>query len=125
MFNLSEFISFVYESQVQSKLFHYQTTSYSQQVALGEFYDEFYEITDSIIENLAERYGRPVMNEEDQIMSIDNISEVDMDSWIESMENYFQDVKNDLDPITDSDVISKLDEVFNTISSLKFFFSLS
>ena len=125
MFNLSEFISFVYESQLQARLFHYQTSSYAQHVAFGNFYDSLYDCTDGIIEILVGRYGRPIMDPEDQTVSVDNMIDVDLDMWVETMSDYFQGVKDDLDLVNDSDVINKLDEVLAAIGSLKFFLSLN
>ena len=43
----------------QAHMFHWQTTSIAQHEALGEFYEDFIEKTDDLIENIMGKMGRP------------------------------------------------------------------
>ena len=46
------------EASAQAKVFHWQTSSFAEHEALGEFYDEFNGLMDKFIESYQGCYGR-------------------------------------------------------------------
>jgi len=49
------------EASAQAKVFHWQTSSFSEHKALNKFYDEFNELMDDFIESYQGCYGRIMM----------------------------------------------------------------
>lgn len=54
-------VAFLFQLQVSTKMFHWQTRSYAAHVASGDLYDEIVRLTDEIIEEYMGTYGRPRM----------------------------------------------------------------
>lgn len=55
--NVAEFLSGLLHSVTITHIYHLQTRSYSQHVALGAFYDEVSDLTDALIEAYQGKYG--------------------------------------------------------------------
>ena len=55
--NVKSLIQKMFESRQVAHNFHLQTKSYSQHVALNEFYDEILELTDKFVESYQGQYG--------------------------------------------------------------------
>ena len=49
------------EASAQAKVFHWQTSSFAEHEAMGEFYDEFNGLMDKFIESYQGCYGRIMM----------------------------------------------------------------
>ena len=47
---MEQFISTLLAARQQAHIFHWQTSSYATHKALNEFYDEFLELIDSLVE---------------------------------------------------------------------------
>ena len=56
---IEELVSFFLQVSNQVKLYHWQTESYAEHVALGDFYGAWNELTDSFVETYGGLYGRP------------------------------------------------------------------
>lgn len=56
---IEELVKIFLEVSNQVKLFHWQTETYAEHVALGDFYSGWNELTDEFIESYAGLYGRP------------------------------------------------------------------
>jgi len=54
---MEQFISTLLAARQQAHIFHWQTSSYATHKALNEFYDEFLELIDSLVEAYQGRYG--------------------------------------------------------------------
>lgn len=52
-----QFTSTLFASRTQAHIYHLQTDSYAQHVALGEYYDGIVDIVDSLTELIQGRYG--------------------------------------------------------------------
>lgn len=57
MDKVSQYISTLFASRTQAHIFHLQTTSYAQHIALGAYYDGIIEATDVLVELIQGRYG--------------------------------------------------------------------
>lgn len=53
-----DFVGMLLHSAVQVHMFHLMTSSYAQHMALGSFYDEMPDLTDSIAETLQGQEGK-------------------------------------------------------------------
>jgi hypothetical protein len=57
MDKVSQYISTLFASRTQAHIFHLQTTSYAQHIALGAYYDGIVDATDALVELIQGRYG--------------------------------------------------------------------
>ena len=57
MDKVSQYISTLFASRTQAHIFHLQTTSYAQHIALGAYYDGIIDATDALVELIQGRYG--------------------------------------------------------------------
>ena len=57
MDKISQFISTLFASRTQAHIFHLQTTSHAQHLALGDYYDGIVDATDALVELIQGRYG--------------------------------------------------------------------
>jgi len=57
MENCSKLISYLLHSKNQTHIFHLQTTSYAEHMALGTFYDEVTDLIDGLVESYQGKYG--------------------------------------------------------------------
>ena len=58
----------------QIKLLHWQTHSFAEHKALDELFGGFLELTDSLVESVMGKYGRPVLDKEMSTLSVVNYS---------------------------------------------------
>lgn len=54
---MTALLSLLFQSATQTHVFHLQTPSFSQHMALGEYYDEIVELADSLAESAQGYYG--------------------------------------------------------------------
>ena len=57
MEHCSKLISYLLHSKNQTHIFHLQTTSYAEHMALGTFYDEITDLIDGLAESYQGKYG--------------------------------------------------------------------
>jgi len=57
MDKVAQFTSTLFASRTQAHIFHLQTTSYAQHIALGAYYDGIVDATDALVELIQGRYG--------------------------------------------------------------------
>jgi len=68
----SQVASRVLQNMAQAKLLHWQTNSYAEHKALDNFFNEFIEISDTLIESIMGKYGRPEFSDEERTLKLDN-----------------------------------------------------
>jgi hypothetical protein len=56
MDKVSQYISTLFASRTQAHIFHLQTASYAQHIALGAYYDGIVDATDALVELIQGRY---------------------------------------------------------------------
>jgi hypothetical protein len=111
MDKVAQFTSTLFASRTQAHIFHLQTTSYAQHIALGAYYDGIIPLVDGLVELIQGRYGivrgyiSPAAFKEDD-------STV---SYFEALLKYV-DLKRDELP-QDSNIQNALDEIVDLISS--------
>lgn len=55
---VNELVSILFESQLQSHIFHLNTSSYAKHIALGEYYEEIEDLIDNLAETAIGVHGK-------------------------------------------------------------------
>lgn len=103
MSKIPALISMLFEARTQAHIFHLQSKSYAQHVALGSYYDNLISLADSIAENYQGRYDiissypKVSVNTADPIKMIEQVR-----SWID---------KNRKDCGKETEIQNLIDEV--------------
>lgn len=63
-----ELICELLEAAMQAKVFHWQTSSYAEHQALGEFYEGLSDLTDTLVEAYQGKFGRIMAGHELEVM---------------------------------------------------------
>lgn len=59
--NRENLVQFLFQLQVATKMFHWQTRAYANHAAAGDLYGKITDLTDELIEQYMGLYGRPRM----------------------------------------------------------------
>ena len=115
MNKIAELISLIFEARTNAHIFHLQSKSYAQHMALGSYYEGLLGLADSIAENYQGRYGiitkypKVSINKTDPIKMIEEVRD-----WID---------KNRKDVCKESEIQNIIDELVSlhniTIYKLK------
>lgn len=107
---IADFISGLLHSVTITHIYHLQTKSYAQHIALGDYYDGVEDLTDSLIEVIQGKYG---------IIEGYNLNAGDMPStpleYMISLSNYVE--ANRIDMPQDSEIQNIIDEIAALIDS--------
>jgi len=107
----------------QLRVLHWQTKSYAKHVAYGETYDALDELVDSFTEVYMGKYGRIVIEKEDEINLV-NIGEMDQDEFLEVICEFLISMNEKLDENKDSDLLNIRDEMLAEVNKLKYLLTL-
>ena len=108
----------------QIKIFHWQTESYAQHNAFGNYYDEMDKLIDKFIEVYQGKYNRIMYKNKSSITLID-ISENNINTLIKTILSFLTDnlIKDYLHK-NDTDLISLRDDMLNETNKLKYLLTL-
>jgi len=122
--SLGELIPALFFIRDQSHLFHWQTFSYSTHVALGEFYEEYLELLDELMEGIIGAYNvRPVISQENKFQ-IKNFSEQAVQELIDfALKIFTSDIRVLIDESL-TEIHNKIDEIVELINILSYKSSL-
>ncbi len=70
-------VTFLFQLQVATKMFHWQSKKYAEHIAVGELYDTITDLADEIIEMYMGAYSRPRMPAAARVV-IPNMTRTDM-----------------------------------------------
>jgi DNA-binding ferritin-like protein len=108
----------------QSHVFHWQTDSFARHEAFGEFYEEFLENVDAMVEMIMGLKGRPTFGEGASIM-ISDYSPENINSFFERIYPVFD---NELKMICDSNMHEEIFDqarvIISQIDKLKYLLTL-
>ena len=91
--------------------------------ALGELYDKLDESIDSFVEIMLGKFGRPEFQETFSI-EFDNPKTLDMDLYLAQFKEFLFQMSSLLDPIKDSDLLNKRDEILGDVNHTLYLLSL-
>lgn len=110
--------------QSQFKVLHWQTQAYSKHNAYGFIYDKFNDLTDEFMETYMGKYGRIALEGDNDAIILNNIGEMKIDEFLETLTNFLLSFNNQLDNHKDSDLLNLRDEMLGAVNKLKYLLTL-
>ena len=109
MENCALFLATLLHSATNTHFFHWSTDSYSQHIALGDYYDGIVELTDAFVEAYMGKYQR--------ITSFPSVYHQPKDPvrYLESLQNFVKEARQDLPQ--DSELQNIIDEIADLINT--------
>jgi len=106
----------------QLKYYHWETNSFVKHKALGEAYDTLNNMVDEFVEIMLGKKGK---NLKPISINIRTENELDMDSALNEIVNYFSyDLAKNLEE-NDTDLLNLKDEMLAVINKTKYLFTLN
>ena len=118
-----KFIKTLLQIQIQFKLLHWQTESYSEHKAFGKLYDNLDGLIDDFAEIMMGKYGRFDFNSKFE-MSLYDIDSIDVLNLINSGINDIILLSENLDPDYDTDLLNLKDEIMALLNKGKYLLTL-
>ena len=107
----------------QSHIFHWQTYSHAQHVALGEYYDKYINLVDDLAEMImGALQERPSV--EGQFIELHDYSERALADYLVSAREVFDNHAKEVIPETYSEIHNKIEEVVELIDKLSYLLTL-
>ncbi len=119
--NLSSNVNFLLGLQVQMKINHWQTKGYARHQAFGGFYDSLDDLIDTFVESAMGKYGRFVLEDENKMIQLNNLSDIDMKGLIVTVRKVL--VQMELDS-SDTDLLNIRDEMLGELNKLSYLLTL-
>jgi hypothetical protein len=119
----SEIILTFEEIQIQLRHLHWQTNSFAKHKAFGKIYESLSDSIDLFVEICMGKHGRPDFTGGYQITGKD-ISELDVDSFIEKVCEFLIQLSEVYDNKTDTDLLNIRDEILGEFNKLKYLLTL-
>ncbi len=108
----------------QFRIFHWQTRSYSQHMAYGGIYSNLDNLIDNFMETFMGKYGVPVLDDSEDAICFKNITEIDIEAFLEEVVQFLLSFNNLLNNNTDSDLVNLRDEMLAEVNKLKYLLTL-
>lgn len=112
------------EVQIQLKHLHWQTKSDAQHRAFAFVYDSLTDHLDKFVETCMGKHGRPDFTGGYQLSGKD-ISDIDIDGFIERVCEFLISFSEVYDTGKDSDLLNIRDEMLGDFNKLKYLLTLS
>jgi hypothetical protein len=120
MLSLSPFLTVLN----QIKVFHWQTSSFSEHKALDSTYDSLSELIDEFIETYMGIYGRPFSPNGSFTFSVDNYEGNNLTSFIDEASSYLKNFNSDPQINNNTDLLNIRDEMLGSLNKLKYLITL-
>jgi len=111
------------QMQNQYKIFHWQTTSFSQHKSFDEIVGSLISNIDEFIETYMGKYGR-VISASTFNLSLTNYSSSDFIAVTDNYINFLIGLSNQLDSTKDTDLLNIRDEILGSLNQLKYLLTL-
>jgi hypothetical protein len=121
---LSSNVQFLVEKQTQFRILHWQTKGYARHKAFGEIYTNLDDLIDTFVETAMGKQGRFVLMDSDKTISLVNLKELDIVSFLQEIKTYLIDITNDVDSSKDTDLLNIRDEMLGEINKLAYLLTL-
>lgn len=122
--NLSTNVHFLIEAQTQFRILHWQTKGYSRHKAFGEIYSSMDDNIDSFVEVSMGKYGRFSLNGEEKTLNLQNITELDLTSFLKELKTNLIGLTKELSPEKDTDLLNIRDEILGDVNKLSYLLTL-
>jgi len=125
----SQVASRVLQNMAQAKLLHWQTNSYSEHKALDKFFDKFIKISDTLIESIMGKYGRPEFSDSERTLKLDNYDSPEspdgLPRFIAHLDVcYREECISAFDEKKDPEIFNIIQEILGLIDQTKYLLSL-
>ena len=110
--NFEQLIRYTLEYNNQLRYYHWQTPSYAQHEALGEFYNKLSELTDGLVESWQGRRGNITVDQG----SVELVDYTDVETVIESAEALRDVYEAFKETIGYGDIQNQIDEIVELIN---------
>ena len=111
------------QMQNQYKIFHWQTTSFSQHKSFDEIVGSLISNIDEFIETYMGKYGRVIASNTFNI-TLANLSNSDAIAATDSYINFLIGLSSQLDSTRDTDLLNIRDEILGSLNQLKYLLTL-
>jgi len=120
-----EIILHFIHAQTQIRFNHWQTFGDAQHKALGKLYELLDEHIDDFVETMIGKpeYGRPEFGETFSI-EFDNPKTLDIKVYLSQFKDFLFQLSKALDPIRDTDLLNKRDEILGEVNHTLYFLTL-
>lgn len=109
----------------QVRLFHWQTTSYSQHIAFGEYYEELSDLVDTFVESYQGKYCRISLSpEECHDISLRGHHEENVNLFVEEICKYLTEILCSTFNENDSELKNIVDEMLGATDKLAYLLTL-
>lgn len=122
--NLSSNVNFFLQLQNQLRILHWQTKGFARHKAFGETYDALEGLIDDFVEIYMGKYGRFSLSENEKNISLDNLSELELTSFLKNVKSELIGMSNDLSKDKDTDLLNLRDEMLGLINKLSYLLTL-
>jgi uncharacterized protein (DUF608 family) len=107
----------------QIHVFHWQTEIGDQHKALGDYYEDFVEQLDDLMEVIMGKYGRISVKSVGTPQPLIDLKDVNVETFVDSKITIFEDAKKLFSK--DSEILNILDEIIAEIQKLKYLLTMS
>ena len=121
--NLATNINFFLGLQSQLRICHWQTKGLGRHQAFGELYSSLDGLIDTFTETAMGKYGRFILDDESKTIELNNLSDIDIKSMIETLRNSFVQMTDELDP-SDTDLLNIRDEMLGELNKFAYLITL-
>lgn len=107
--NMAMFAATLLHSATNTHFFHWSTDSFAKHMALGEYYDEIVELTDSFVESYMGKYQK--------ITKFPSVYHQPKDpvQYLKSLQSFVADARQDLPQDTElQNIIDEIADLINT-----------
>ena len=117
--NLASNVNFFLGLQIQLKILHWQTKGHARHTSFGNTYDELQDLVDEYVEQSMGKYGRFVLDEETKNIELNNLNDIDLKSFIETVATALVQFTEQLDQ-TDTNLLNLRDEILGAVYKLSY-----
>jgi DNA-binding ferritin-like protein len=121
--NLNSKVNFLLGLQIQMKICHWQTKGIARHEAFGGFYNDLDPLIDKFVEQAMGKYGRFTLDEETKNIQMNNLSEIDLKSLINTVRDSLVQMTDELDP-KDTDLLNLRDEILGLVNKYSYLFTM-
>jgi DNA-binding ferritin-like protein len=122
--NLDSNINFFLQTQFQLRILHWQTKGYARHKAFGNTYETLDGLIDSFVEVCMGKHGRFVLQEENKTIKIENLVEVSIVDFLQSIKTKLIGMSAELSKENDTDLLNIRDEMLASINKLAYLLTL-
>ena len=122
---MADYVTFFFDLSNNTKLYHWNTTSFARHKASDSLFESIVELSDKFMETYMGRYGRPKMTEKNSKLSLKSLTDKSIVDYYKSCVSYLE--KSFAKSLTadDTDLINIRDEILGMLNQTLYLFTLN